>query len=183
MKGEETNVADDPPMRAYVLESIKPDNLPALWPGRWIGDQWPPATTRIDTYALSEDGLTPQTDITGEFTVATPQTVGRDSGEFCVIWLGPEFPGDQQRDDDDSVYFDTAPLAQAIDIVGAAQLQLTFTSDQPVAKVAVRLSDVHEDGAVSRITYALLNLCHADGHDEPRGAETRQKTNRYDTTR
>jgi hypothetical protein len=36
---------------------------------------------------------------------------------------------------------------------------------------AVRLNDVHPDGAVTRVCYAPFNLCHRDGHAEPQPLE------------
>ena len=87
-------------------------------------------------------------------------------GEYCAIWLGPEMPGDQRRDDALSVCYDTV-LDNPIDIVGAPEIKLTLSSDKPVAMVAVRLCDVHPDGASTRITYGVFNLCHRNGHDRP----------------
>ena len=97
--------------------------------------------------------------------------MGTDSGEFCIIWLGPEFPGDQRHDDAGSLTFDSAPLARDIDIVGAAVLHLQVSADKPVAQVAVRLNQVWPDGAVSRLSYAVFNLCHRDGHEHPQPLE------------
>ena len=87
-------------------------------------------------------------------------------GEYCAIWLGPEMPGDQRRDDALSVCYDTV-LDKPIDIVGAPEIKLTLSSDRPVAMVAVRLCDVHPDGASTRITYGVFNLCHRNGSEMP----------------
>ena len=74
-----------------------------------------------------------------------------DSGEYCAIWLGPEMPGDQRADDAKSVCFDSSPLQASIDIVGAPVVRLKLAADRPTAMVAVRLCDVHPDGASTRI--------------------------------
>jgi len=89
------------------------------------------------------------------------------SGEYCAIWLGPEMPGDQRRDDALSACYEIS-LDEPVDIVGAPEITLTVSSNRPVAMVAVRLCDVHPDGASTRITYGVLNLCHRDGHDNAR---------------
>ena len=39
--------------------------------------------------------------------------------------------------------------------------------DRPVANLAVRLCDVHPDGASLRVSYGILNLAHRDGHERP----------------
>ncbi|RUY12004.1 peptidase S15, partial [Mesorhizobium sp. M2A.F.Ca.ET.040.01.1.1] len=40
-------------------------------------------------------------------------------------------------------------------------------SDRPQANIAVRLCDVHPDGASELISYGLLNLTHRDSHEFP----------------
>lgn len=89
-----------------------------------------------------------------------------DGGEFCAIWLGPEMPGDQRRDDALSACFDSA-LMDETDIVGAPVLTLRLSSDKPMAQVAVRLNHIHPDGAATRITWGVLNLTHRNSHAEP----------------
>lgn len=63
--------------------------------------------------------------------------------------------------------FDTGVLTERCEILGAPKVRLEVSADQPVAMVAVRLSDVAPDGRATRVTYGLLNLTHRDGHDEP----------------
>jgi hypothetical protein len=46
-------------------------------------------------------------------------------------------------------------------------VHLEFSVDQPVAMVALRLSDIAPDGRATRISYGLLNLTHRAGHDRP----------------
>jgi hypothetical protein len=70
--------------------------------------------------------------------------------------------------------FDGAPLKADVDLMGAPVLTLTFSVDQPVAHVAVRLNSIWPDGAVSRLTYAVANLGHlaAGGtHEKPQALE------------
>ena len=81
--------------------------------------------------------------------------------------MGPEFPGDQRQDDSGSLTFDSAPLTRDLDLVGAAVLNLRVSADRPVALAAVRLNAVWPDGAVSRLSYAVANLCHRDSHEHP----------------
>lgn len=67
--------------------------------------------------------------------------------------------------------FQTDPLPDTVEILGAPTARLRIAADRPVAMVAVRLSDVAPDGKATRVTYGLLNLCHRDGHAEPRSLE------------
>ncbi len=167
LKGEPTGVIRDPAMRVYVMDSIAPDSLPARWPGRWISDIWPPASSELHRLHLTPEGLREDPGQEARLDIRSPQTTGKDGGEFCVIWLGPEFPGDQKADDEGSLVFDSGTLGEPIDLVGAAVLELDYSVDRPVAQIAVRLNDVRPDGTITRITYALKNLAHRDSHEHP----------------
>ncbi|WP_102225060.1 CocE/NonD family hydrolase [Acidimangrovimonas sediminis] len=160
LKDADTGVEDDPAMRCYLMDGVRP----AAWyehrPGRWIADQeWPAPGIRDEVLHLTgAGGLDPDKGARFARPVASPQTCGADGGEYCAIWLGPEMPGDQRRDDALSVCFDSAPAEADMDIVGAPKVTLRLTPDKPLAQLAVRLNHVHPDGASTRITYGVLNL-------------------------
>ncbi|MBK7546928.1 MAG: CocE/NonD family hydrolase [Rhodoferax sp.] len=172
LKGIDTGVARDPAHRTYIMDVGRPGASVAHIPGRWVSDNvWPADKHEIQRLHLNADGLSQTKGRAGKQLVSSPQHTGADSGEYCIIWLGPEFPGDQRRDDSGSLTFDTAPLTQDMDLVGGAVLHLKVSSDKPVAVAAVRLNAVWPDGAVSRLTYAVANLCHRDSHDKPQALE------------
>lgn len=168
LKGIETGVEKDPAFRTYIMDAYRPGGFPSEIKGRWVADEsWPPKSTKVQRYHLNAGGLGEAAVNAGSASVSSPETVGHDGGEYCIIWLGPEFPGDQRRDDGASLTFDSSPLDADADIVGQPMLNLTFKADKPVAQVAVRLNDVWPDGASSRITYHLFNLTHRNGHEKP----------------
>ena len=172
LKGIETGVEKDPNFRAYVMDGYRAGGFPHEIKGRWIGDEsWPPKSTQWQRLFLNKQGLGEGPVNCGSAICASPQNTGQDGGEYCIIWLGPEFPGDQRRDDGASLTFDSEVLTQDSDIVGQPMLSLCFTSDKPVAQVAVRLNDVWPDGASSRITYHLFNLTHRNSHELPEALE------------
>ena len=168
LKGIDTGVAQDPAHRTYIMDVGRPGASVAHIPGRWVRDSvWPADKHEIQRLHLNADGLSQTKGRADKQVVSSPQHTGADSGEYCIIWLGPEFPGDQRHDDSGSLTFDTAPLTQDMDLVGGAVLHLKVSSNKPVAVAAVRLNAVWPDGAVSRLTYAVANLCHRDSHDKP----------------
>ena len=167
LKGTPTGVEDDPDLRLYLMDGVRPARWYTERPGRWIAD----GETRRDTLHLTDAGLSRETGPLSA-SVASPADCGADSGEYCAIWLGPEMPGDQRRDDALSICFDAEPAEAETDIVGAPEVRLTLTSDQPQAQIAVRLCDVHPDGASTRITYGVLNLSHRTGAADPRPLTT-----------
>ncbi|MEP5154352.1 CocE/NonD family hydrolase, partial [Planktotalea sp.] len=170
LKGEETGVENDPAYRPYLMESLPPKAWYTERPGQWLAMEDGPSNLPVETWHFAEDRLqsTPE-----RFTqtIASPQTCGAHSGEYCAIWLGPELPDDQRADDAMSAVFKTSPLDETKDIVGAPKVTLTLTCDKPQGQIAVRLLDLHPDGASSRITYGVLNLSHRDSHASPEPLE------------
>lgn len=161
LKGAETGVEADPDYRAYVMDSVRPARWHPERPGRWIAEQeWPSSKITIETIELvSADA--------GPSIVASPQTCGLAGGEYFPFTFGPELPGDQRPDDGLSACFDQPELTKPIEIVGAPELEIQFASDRPQANIAVRLCDVHPDGASELISYGVLNLTHRKSHEFP----------------
>lgn len=164
LKGRETGVEKDPLARVYVMDAVPPTGDYPLREGRWVAiDEWPRARGQREPLWLTRHGL--QSDAgQGTLDVASPQHTGASSGEYCALWGGPDWPGDQAEDDARSVTFDGEPLTEVLEIVGAPVLHVDFEADRPAAFVAVRLNDVAPDGSVARITYHVLNLADRAGH-------------------
>jgi uncharacterized protein len=168
LKDINTKVNEDPDYRVYVMDAYKPGSFPEKIGGRWIGDSyWGFGNTETKTWALTSKGIAAAKGEDKSFSITSKQNTGFDGGEYCIIWLGPEFPGDQAKDDAQSICFDSPALNDDIDIVGQPTIDLEFSVDKPVAHIAVRLNDVWPSGEVSRITYHLQNLCFRDSRETP----------------
>src|SRR5262245_45779773 len=171
LKGVDTGVEKDPALRLWLQDYVPPKSHYDVRPGRWIAiDKWPSASVERHSWSLNADGLTPKPGAKATLRICSPQTTGTAGGEWCPYGLGkvaPEMPLDQRIDDAGSLVFDSAPLDTPLNLVGDPVATLEIAADQPQALVAVRLSDVAPDGAVTRVTYGLLNLSHRDGHAEP----------------
>ena len=168
LKDQETDVENDPDYRAYVMDGVRPASWYTERAGTWAAEEYG-ATSHIPnrTLHLTNSGLSDTPGSLHPTEIASPQDCGADAGEYCAIWLGPEMPGDQRRDDAMSAVFDSAPAEADTDILGAPRITLVLTADKPQAQICVRLNHVHPDGASTRITYGVLNLSHRDGHAEP----------------
>ena len=171
LKGIETGVEDDPDLRLFVMDSEEPKPWYLERTGRWIDQDF--ANAPQMTLHLGDQGLAAEPSKFTRF-IDCPADTGAAAGEYCAIWLGPESPGDQRRDDALSLCFDTEVLAKDVSIVGAPEVSLTVESSAPVGQIAVRLNDVHPNGASSRITYGVLNLTHRDGSENPNGMPAAQ---------
>lgn len=168
IKGINTKVTDDPDYRVYIMDAYKPGSFPTEIEGRWVAESyWGFGNIETKTWNLSTKGISAEAGTEKALSLTSPQNIGFDGGEYCIIWLGEDFPGNQMRDDQGSITFDSPVLMDDMDIVGQPMLELSFSVDKPVAHVAVRLNDVWPSGEVSRITYHLQNLCMRDSREYP----------------
>jgi len=168
LKGEPAGVSRDPDYRYYIMEPWPGGTFPEHIKGRWVGDAlWGFGNVETRKWCLNADGIGPTEGQEAARSISSKQTTGADGGEYCIIWLGPEFPGDQACDDEQSITFDTPAFITDADIVGQPAVELDFSVDRPVAAVAVRLNDVWPSGEVTRITYHLQNLCMRESREKP----------------
>tara|TARA_R110000751_G_scaffold62237_3_gene128545 strand:- start:1422 stop:3437 length:2016 start_codon:yes stop_codon:yes gene_type:complete len=174
LKGIDTGVEDDPDYRAYVMDGVRPATWYTDRPGRWVTQDGAVAGRETmheepvmnRNFWLGDGVLSTDIDV-ADTTVQSPAHTGADAGEYCAIWLGPEMPGDQRRDDGLSATWTSSPLDSDMDILGAPAIEMMLRSDAPQAQIAVRLCHVHPDGASTRITYGVLNLSHRDSASDP----------------
>jgi uncharacterized protein len=168
IKGINTKVTDDPDYRVYIMDAYKPGSFPTEIKGRWVAESyWGYGNIETKTWSLSSKGISAEAGAEKALTLTSPQNIGFDGGEYCIIWLGEDFPGNQLRDDQGSITFDSPVLTDDMNIVGQPMLELSFSVDKPVAHIAVRLNDVWPTGEVSRITYHLQNLCMRESREYP----------------
>ena len=99
--------------------------------------------------------------------MTSPQDGGSACGEFFPSKPDGEMPADQRRDDSGSLVFDSGKLSQPIEILGRPKIRLKISIDRPLGNIAVRLNDIHPDGAVSRVSWGVLNLAHRNGNENP----------------
>ncbi len=93
--------------------------------------------------------------------------------------LGPELPGDQRRDDALSLTFDSAAAGRpARHRRRAARAAAPQGRPAGGAMVACGSYDVHPDGASTRITYGVLNLCHSEQPRSPEADSARRGVRR-----
>src|SRR3546814_2881416 len=113
---------------------------------------------------LNADGLGEAAAEGTPLTHRSPEDTGTCTLEWCSYGdTGGDFAADQRPDDGRSLCFDSAPLTDRLEILGAPAVELDLAVDRAVAKLAVRLCDVWPDGASTRVTYTLFNLTHQIG--------------------
>jgi len=166
LKGIDSGGMDGPILRAWMLESVRPAPQHADRPGRWVAEPvWPPADQRELRLCLNETGLESQPGAVVPRVVCSPETTGEYGGSWCSF--GSDDADDQRCDDARSLVFDSPPLEDRLEILGAPVLTVDLACDSPQATLTARLCDVHPDGASLRVTYGVLDLTHREGHEFP----------------
>ncbi|MCG6657577.1 CocE/NonD family hydrolase [Halomonas campisalis] len=170
LKGVESGVEAEPMLRAWMQESARPETNLRTRPGRWVGEPaWPSPRIRDWVHPLSRGrvgGPGHEAD-SGRLSIQSPLSVGLFAGRWCSFTATPDLPHDQREEDGGSLVFDSKPLEAPLEILGAPVVRLRVAADQPVAMVAVRLSDVAENDEATRVSYGVLNLAHRNGHADP----------------
>lgn len=170
LKGIDTGVMDEPMVRVWMQDSVVPRSSYVSRPGRWVAEPRWPSPDIVDQIRplsfsrLGEPGEVPEA---ASLTVQSPLGTGLFAGKWCSYSDTPDLPHDQRGDDGGSLVFDSAPLDDILEILGAPVVELELAVNRPVAMVAVRLSDLHPDDKATRVTYGLLNLTQRNSRESP----------------
>jgi len=176
LKGHDTGIMDEPLLRVWMQDSVPPRAFHAQRPGRWVAEErWPSERIVPRVFVLRARRLLPEAsrgaaDVRADaepLGICSPQSTGVSGGSWCGFGLEGEMPTDQREDDARSLVFDSEPLTERLEILGAPVLRLSLRSDEPRGLLAARLESVAPDGASARVTYGLLNLTHRGGHALP----------------
>jgi len=196
LKGRDTGLEDEPMVRAWMQDSVPPSASYQDRPGRWIGEpSWPSVNVTEQTFVATDhrlvDGPGRESDEEGSGTpdergqvpdergqvpdeavaLSSPLSVGMFAGKWASYSAVPDLPYDQREEDGGALVFQSEPLEEPLETFGLPTFRARVSADQPVAQLAVRLSDVRPSGEATRVTYGVLNLTHRDGSEDPQPLE------------
>ena len=165
LKGKDTGLLDEPPLRFWLQDSAAPAGQHAERPGRWVEEPaWPSPNVATRTLWLNRTGLGSDPETEGaDMSICSPTAYGAASGDMCSFAIPGDMPLDCRIDADGSLGFASAPSDTDLDILGQPELSLIVTSDKRQAFVAVLLADEAPDGAQTLISRGFANLMHRDG--------------------
>ena len=174
LKGWDTGVMAEPMLRVWMQDSVPPTSSYAHRPGRWVAEpEWPSSNVRRTRWPLAPGKIlaegTPATE--AALTIQSPLTLGLFAGKWCSYAAGPDLAHDQREEDGGALVFDTDPLPEKVEILGAPEVELVLESNRPLSMIAVRLSDVAPDDKATRVTYGMLNLTHRNSRTHPEPME------------
>ena len=170
LKGRETGIMDEPMLRTWMQDSVPPNTRYEHRPGRWVAEtQWPSSNIGWRTFPMAPNRLTSVTEqrrrSDAAQTLQSPLSVGLFAGKWCSYTAAPDLPHDQREEDGGALVYDSVPLAETLEILGAPEVELELAANRPTAMIAVRLSDVAPDDKATRVTYGLLNLARRNGNE------------------
>jgi hypothetical protein len=96
------------------------------------------------------------------------ETLGLTKREWFPWNLNIDLPPDQTPDDKRSLTFDSTPLVEDLEILGRPTATIRVASNEPVAKLVVRINEVTPEGKSWSVSYGVLNLTHRGGHEAPK---------------
>lgn len=168
LKGIDTGIMEEPMLKVFMGGEAPGKVYPEDVPGRWVAERsWPSERLTGQCYYLSAEGLTEEKGGDVVFSLQADESIGLQKRHFLPMFLHEQLPAQQQADDEKSLTFDGAVLVQGFDILGVPQIRLKLAVDRPVAKIAVRLQEVDEQGVSANVTSGYLNLNLKDGFDNP----------------
>ena len=170
LKGIDRGLDREPMLRVWMQDSVPPKTSYPHRPGRWVAEpSWPSPNVTTRRLPLGYRRIlpagTPGEDI--DLRIRSPLTLGLFAGKWCSYAGGPDLAHDQREEDGGALVFDSAPLGEPLEILGAPEIELELSADQPSGMVAVRLSDIAEDDKITRVTYGMLNLTHRNSREHP----------------
>ena len=174
LKGIDTAVMAEAPLRAWIQEYVEPSPSYKERPGRWVGLDWPTGGNEKQV-SLSADYLTDQPGAQAAISLRRELADGMEAGQWCPSGSPGDFPGDQQELDSLWASYTTAPLSEALDVLGNATVRLELSCDSAAAEVIVRLCNVAPDGASLLVSTGMLNLRHRFGNEAPADLVPRER--------
>ncbi len=169
LKGIETGVMDEPLLQVWMQDTVSP--LVPQRPGRWVAEEsWPSQGIQKKKLVITTHGLEEEAGpdrCSWIMDIQSPLSVGLFGGKWASYSESSDLPWDQREEDGGALIFETPPLEKRTEILGRPEVHLELSVDKPQAMVAVRLSDIGEDGRGTRVTFGLLNLSHRESHESP----------------
>ncbi|MGK2852416.1 MAG: CocE/NonD family hydrolase [Candidatus Limnocylindrales bacterium] len=162
---------EEPPIVWYEREFASPEPFPASLPGRWrAASAYPHPSTEIRAWAFG-DGALETGDVPTLAAIDTFRHRPTTGTRGPLSWGAGSAPNglarDLRRDDDAGPVYTSAPLAEALEVLGVPEVVVHIAVDAPVATLSVRLCDVAPDGSVALVSGGVLNLTHRHSHAAP----------------
>jgi predicted acyl esterase len=127
LKGIETGIMEEPMLRAWMLDSMPPSTFYHQRYGHWVSEpSWPSPNIgtlvfKLDKYRLVDEYTEVDEE---ELCLQSPLSNGLFAGKWCSYSTTPDLPHDQREEEGGALVFKSEPLDTALEIMGAAVIEL-----------------------------------------------------------
>jgi predicted acyl esterase len=166
MKAIDNGVMKEPPVKYFVMGDTRDTSAPGnVWKA---SDTWPPPSTPTSYYLAPNHLLTtsrPSGSAASAFVYDPKDPVPTAGGNNLGIDRGPM---DQRTVSSraDVLKFESAPLRQALEVIGPLKADLAVSTDAPDTDFMVKLVDVYPDGYEALVNDGAFRLRYVDGFDK-----------------
>ena len=176
LKGKETGITDEPPIRLFVGEHDAPAISRDIESGSWrYENEWPPARAKSVAYVLGAGGgleSNPNGDGGGSDSYPYDPSAGLTTLGFITGFAqAVGLPLDQRSEEPKSLVYTTAPLTEDVELAGFPTAVLYVSSTAVEASFVARLCDVAPDGSSLLVSKGTLNATHRNSHENPEWIE------------
>ncbi|MDQ7823968.1 MAG: CocE/NonD family hydrolase [Candidatus Eremiobacteraeota bacterium] len=154
LKDEDNGIMEEPRFMVFVRDACPPDEEIKKVPGEWRCGDWPVGGIKSERFYPGEENALGSSVPEGASDDKLSYRAGAGTGIHG--WWG-ETSGDMAFDDECSLVYDSAPLKEAVEIIGLPRISLNVAADAPLYQWSVRLEDVWPDGKVSLVSGTLIN--------------------------
>lgn len=165
----ENDVSNDPKLTVWMGSFDEPQDKIDQRSGFWTTlSEWPCERTSTETYYFCDQSLQTEPSSADSIEkIPVDLAVGCAAGDSGYFGRVGGLPLDQRVDDERSLVFETAPVTNAIDMLGSAHLNLSIAADQKNAQIAARICDVAPNGSIALVGLAVRNLTLSDDLKSP----------------
>jgi uncharacterized protein len=173
VKGNANGLDTEAPIRVFVMGANQWRDL----------TEWPPATERPTSFYLHSDGFAntrfgggtlsndaPKDEPADHYSYDPRNPVPSFGGHGCCAGeMAPFGPRDQRTIQGmlPVLVYSSEPLAKDLEIIGTAELKLSFSTDVPDTDLFITLSDSLPDGRSNLITEGFLRARFRDSLEKP----------------
>jgi uncharacterized protein len=167
LKPHPARALQGPKLAVYMNHWYPPDLRIREIPGEWRAeDGWPPKGAHAQTFFLGGDhSLRTGAPEPSRHELAYRPAAALEAGG-PDFWWG-DVNGDQRSVDAYSLIYDSAPLRQALSVLGQPRVCLQSASSAPSTEWFVRVSDVAPDGVTTLVSGAGLNSAQRESARNP----------------
>jgi len=159
-----------PQMTVWLGESREPRTATDFTDrGKWVAEDadWEKRVQESKLYFSDSSGLSSAPPAQASSVTGSSKLVFATSMLETSSFGTPgndDLAGDQTAADMQSLHFDSSPLESDVDCFGKPVVKLTLSCDQPIASIAVRLSEISPVTGLSHlVSYTFSNLTQRSG--------------------